>query len=208
MARILLSNFKSELLKNSLHIVIISWSASEETSSVLETYRLQGLKAISISTKSKTLMLQLLFSDHLTQLIRWIQMIMNFFSWEKQTKVFALIGLFTVLGKWKLNIPFQYFQIDGIFWQTIENRIAKEDHGQASGFILSLTVEPNFGPPLRYQIRYSVGYPFNLCGTIPRSWNVKAAMHTTKWEELERFRMLTRRQLNIQWIWLEKQVTL
>ena len=68
MARILLSNFKSELLKNSLHSVIISWSASEETSSVLETYWLQRLKAISISTKSKTLTLQLLFSDHLPNL--------------------------------------------------------------------------------------------------------------------------------------------
>jgi len=55
-----------------------------------------------------------------------------------------------------------------------------EPHGQASGETFSLTVEPNWGPPLRYWIRNSIGYPFSLWGTISRSLKVKAADPTIK----------------------------
>jgi ssDNA-binding Zn-finger/Zn-ribbon topoisomerase 1 len=64
----------------------------------------------------------------------------------------------------------------------------KESYGKESGETLSLIVEPNCGPPLRYEMRNSIGYPFSLCGTIPRSLNVKAASQTQrqgtqKWEK-------------------------
>lgn len=62
--------------------------------------------------------------------------------------------------------------------QNIQSGLKKnsnEAYGKESGETLSLTVEPNWGPPLRYDIRNSTGYPFNLRGTIPRSLKVNAA---------------------------------
>lgn len=56
------------------------------------------------------------------------------------------------------------------------NQKEREPHGKSSGDTLSLIVEPNCGPPLRYEARNSTGYPLSLCGTIPRSLNVNAAM--------------------------------
>lgn len=43
----------------------------------------------------------------------------------------------------------------------------------------SLMVEPKAGPPLRYEVRNSMGYPLSLCGTIPRSANLRAAQRVS-----------------------------
>jgi len=61
-----------------------------------------------------------------------------------------------------------------------QDKISKESYGQASGETFSLIVEPNCGPPFLYWIRNSIGYPFSLWGTMPRSLNVKAANSTNR----------------------------
>ena len=82
--------------------------------------------------------------------------------------------VFSFSTKWRHHLCIPKFP-NKQWTRNIWKRNFQQVYGKESGDTLSLTVEPNCGPPLRYDMRYATGYPFNLRGTIPRSWNVKAA---------------------------------